>query len=401
MNQAPCDRFHARSCFLGFIAALAVLLFSSANSELGTAAERRRPSPRHRPPSPLRTGRCSAANSQFDRRRADLASRSARLVVEVRSAQGQLRGHPRDRRGRRVHRRFGRDRVRPGIDDGATEVEAQDRQRLHGLARRAERPGVHRRHRRAIPLFRGGYRQAGVGFCRRSGDRFRGQLFPRQRPVRLARRHPVLPGRQDRQAGVEVRHRRSDPLYADRGRGSLLRRRLRRPAARHRLEPGARGGQRRDRITDGCHARRAVGDRVYFGTEAGAFLCIDWKQAKVLWTLRRKRTRAGVSQFAGRDGPVDRRRRTQPADPGLRSEQRAKKCGALRPRLRVDASPVIVGQRVFAAAADGRLYALDLQTGKLLWEHQAGGGFAGSPAVAAGRLVIASDEGVVYCFGKG
>jgi outer membrane protein assembly factor BamB len=61
---------------------------------------------------------------------------------------------------------------------------------------------------------------------------------------------------------------------------------------------------------------------------------------------------------------------------------------------------VIVGSRVFAAAADGRLYALELQTGKLLWEHQAAGGFAGSPAVAANRLVIASDQGVVYCFGR-
>ena len=69
-------------------------------------------------------------------------------------------------------------------------------------------------------------------------------------------------------------------------------------------------------------------------------------------------------------------------------------------RQRVDASPVIVKDRVFVAAGDGRLYGLDLGTGKELWQFEAGGGFTGSPAVAARRLVIASEDGVVYCFGS-
>jgi len=66
---------------------------------------------------------------------------------------------------------------------------------------------------------------------------------------------------------------------------------------------------------------------------------------------------------------------------------------------RVDASPVIAGQRVFVATADGRLFGLDLATGEERWRYEAGGGFAGSPAVAAGCLVIANDNGVVYCLG--
>ena len=60
---------------------------------------------------------------------------------------------------------------------------------------------------------------------------------------------------------------------------------------------------------------------------------------------------------------------------------------------------MIVGSRVFVGAADGRLYALDLKDGKQMWEYQATGGFTGSPAVADGKLVIATDRGVVYCFG--
>jgi outer membrane protein assembly factor BamB len=68
-------------------------------------------------------------------------------------------------------------------------------------------------------------------------------------------------------------------------------------------------------------------------------------------------------------------------------------------RQRIDSAPVIVGSRVFVGAADGRLYALDLKTGKELWQHQATGGYTGSPAVADGKLVIATDRGVVLCFG--
>lgn len=144
----------------------------------------------------------------------------------------------------------------------------------------------------------------------------------------------------------------------------------------------------------------AIGDRVYFGTEGGTFLCIDWKQAKQVWIYEEENQgNAYRSSPAATDRVVvvgGRNRRVQAFDPGT-----GKELWSFAAKRRVDASPVIVGQRVFAGAADGRLYALDLQTGKLLWEYEAGGGFAGSPAVAAGRLVIASDEGVVYCFGKG
>jgi outer membrane protein assembly factor BamB len=68
-------------------------------------------------------------------------------------------------------------------------------------------------------------------------------------------------------------------------------------------------------------------------------------------------------------------------------------------RSRIDSSPVVVDQRVFFGAADGRLYALDLASGKEVWQYEAGGGFAGSAGIADNRLVIANDEGTVFCFG--
>ena len=55
---------------------------------------------------------------------------------------------------------------------------------------------------------------------------------------------------------------------------------------------------------------------------------------------------------------------------------------------------------VFVGSNDGRLYGLDLKNGNLVWSYDGGAGFIASPAVAAGRLVIGNDDGVLYCFGK-
>jgi outer membrane protein assembly factor BamB len=42
---------------------------------------------------------------------------------------------------------------------------------------------------------------------------------------------------------------------------------------------------------------------------------------------------------------------------------------------------------------------LDLATGKKVWAFDAGSPLFASPAIAAGRVVIASEDGRLYCFG--
>ncbi len=64
------------------------------------------------------------------------------------------------------------------------------------------------------------------------------------------------------------------------------------------------------------------------------------------------------------------------------------------------ASPVVVGNRVFVAGSNGRITAFEYKTGKQVWEYEAGGGFTGSPGISQQKLVIASNDGKVYCFGK-
>ena len=59
-----------------------------------------------------------------------------------------------------------------------------------------------------------------------------------------------------------------------------------------------------------------------------------------------------------------------------------------------------VGNRVFVATAEGKILALDLETGEPGWEFVSGSGFAASPSVAEMRLVIGTTDGVLYCFGE-
>jgi len=49
---------------------------------------------------------------------------------------------------------------------------------------------------------------------------------------------------------------------------------------------------------------------------------------------------------------------------------------------------------------DGRLYVVSLAEGRELWAYEIGGAISASPAVAAGRIVIGSEDGAVYCFGS-
>jgi outer membrane protein assembly factor BamB len=66
-------------------------------------------------------------------------------------------------------------------------------------------------------------------------------------------------------------------------------------------------------------------------------------------------------------------------------------------RARIDSSPAIAGGRVYVGSNDGRLYALDLASGTVAWQHDEGAALSASPALASGRVVIGSTEGRLIC----
>jgi outer membrane protein assembly factor BamB len=68
-------------------------------------------------------------------------------------------------------------------------------------------------------------------------------------------------------------------------------------------------------------------------------------------------------------------------------------------RARVESSPAIAAGRVYVGSNDGRFYVLNLSSGAKLWEFNAGAPFSASPAIGRGRVVIGSQDGRLYCFG--
>jgi outer membrane protein assembly factor BamB len=151
-------------------------------------------------------------------------------------------------------------------------------------------------------------------------------------------------------------------------------------------------------------------DRVFFGTEGGVFFGIDFVRGEAAW--RKSSAVAGQSYrssaaIAGGRAIVGFRGKAVEAFALADGER-----GWRRPmRGRVEASTAVVSAtgpdgaaaRDVAIVADaaGRIMALDAATGEPAWEFDAGGGFGGGAAIADGRVVLASDDGTLWCFRSG
>ena len=157
----------------------------------------------------------------------------------------------------------------------------------------------------------------------------------------------------------------------------------------------------------------AAGPLALFGTEGGIFFAIDVAAPAVAWRAQAAaggqsyRSSAAVADGLAIVGSRGRAVEAFAVADGARAWRRPM-------RGRVDASPVVVMARgggpdaaaaprpvAIVADAAGRIAALDARTGEPAWEFEAGGGFGGGAAVASGRVVLASDDGRVWCFRSG
>jgi glucose dehydrogenase len=155
-----------------------------------------------------------------------------------------------------------------------------------------------------------------------------------------------------------------------------------------------------------------LGDRVFFGTEGGAFFAIDFVKKNVAWRLQPAGNPQSYRSSAAVAGDV-----VVVGSRGRAVEAFAMADGGRRwrhpMRGRVDASPAVVAQAgatdgdtkdamapllTIVADSAGTIAALNAATGEPVWSFDAGGGFSGGAAVAGGRVVIASDDGTVWCF---
>jgi outer membrane protein assembly factor BamB len=142
-----------------------------------------------------------------------------------------------------------------------------------------------------------------------------------------------------------------------------------------------------------------AGNYIYVGTMSNQVQAVDWKKGEIAWTFQpEKRSQPFRSSAAVTDalvviGSQDKRVYALKRDGG-------KEAWSFATEGRVDASPVVAGDRVYAASLDGKLYVLDLKTGQQLQKIVLDGPISASPAVAGGRLLIGTQKGTLYCFGE-
>ena len=157
----------------------------------------------------------------------------------------------------------------------------------------------------------------------------------------------------------------------------------------------------------------AAGGRVFFGTEGGVFFGIDYVAGTVAWrTAGAAGGQAYRSSAAIADGPAGPLAVVGSRGKAVEAFAVADGSRAWRRPLRgrVDAAPAVVAittaggpprQGVVVADAAGKVSVLDAATGEVAWEFDAGGGFSAGAAVAAGHVVLAADDGTVWCFASG
>ena len=153
-----------------------------------------------------------------------------------------------------------------------------------------------------------------------------------------------------------------------------------------------------------------AGELVLFGTEGGGFFAIDFTKPAVAWQHQPaaggQAYRSSAAIAAGLVIVGSRGR-------AVEAFSLAEGARVWRQPMpgRVDASPVVVTAAgsaadpaaaaravVIVADSKGTIAALEAASGQPAWEFDAGGGFGAGAAGAAGRLVLASENGTIWCF---
>lgn len=144
-----------------------------------------------------------------------------------------------------------------------------------------------------------------------------------------------------------------------------------------------------------------VGDRIYVSMESNQVVAADLKAMKKLWAFEApKRAQPFRSSAAVAEGIVVAGSRDKQVY-GLNAKT-GELIWALPTEGQVDASPVIVGNRVYVGclSIDGNFYVIDLKTGKKIQELELDSAVSGSVGVGPDCILVGTDKGTLYCLGK-
>ncbi|BBM85815.1 outer membrane protein assembly factor BamB family protein [Candidatus Uabimicrobium amorphum] len=139
--------------------------------------------------------------------------------------------------------------------------------------------------------------------------------------------------------------------------------------------------------------------KVAIGSLNGDYYCIDYAQMKTVWSIEKKAGKGECYASAIIDGDrvifASKKRRLFAVD--IKS---GKDIWQYKTRSRMETSPVIVGEKIVFAEFSGKIHFLNRKDGKHLWTFETGSRIYASPAIAQGYLVIGCDDGTIYALGK-
>lgn len=144
-----------------------------------------------------------------------------------------------------------------------------------------------------------------------------------------------------------------------------------------------------------------VENRIYISMESNQVIAADLKAMKKVWTFEPpRRAQAFRSSAAVSQGIVVAGSRDKKVY-GLNANTGAELWSFLTDG-QVDASPVIIGNRVYVGCMSnyGNFYVLDLKTGKKIQELELDSPVCGSVGVGPDCVIVGTDRGTVYCLGK-
>jgi len=144
-----------------------------------------------------------------------------------------------------------------------------------------------------------------------------------------------------------------------------------------------------------------AGDFAYFGTMTNDVVAVNLKAKKLGWQFTpERRAQPFYSSAAVTDSLIlagSRDKKVYALD-----RKTGKEVWSFGTEGMVDASPVVIGDRVYVGCQSntGEFYVLDLKTGKKLQEVTLDSAISGSVAVAGDRILVGTEKGSVYCLGK-
>ena len=136
----------------------------------------------------------------------------------------------------------------------------------------------------------------------------------------------------------------------------------------------------------------------YFGTADGVLFCVEIETGKIRW-----RYKARELGDVGRNAAAVTENLVIIAGRGRHIVAVDIETGELAWRYHAkgsfDSSPVVIDDHVLIGSTDGRLYVLDKTTGAVNLIRETGRALTSSVAVADGKLVLTTADGLIYCFG--